>query len=82
MINFHCKENFELTDEMERCVTLEKHDKKDINGQLGSNKLKDVDDIQSSIGSENLKLIKRLIREAKVKLHDIRAMAIKMQGNG
>ena len=85
--SFQSTLNFELNDDMERCMPLGKHDKEDINGQHGSNRrehsdqLNDVDEIESSIGSENLKLIKRWIREGRVKLHDIRAIAIKMRGS-
>ena len=40
---FHCKENFELSDEMERCVPLRKHDKdaKDVYGRNERNGKKD-----------------------------------------
>ena len=84
---FDCKENFELSDDMERCVPLGKHGKEDVNCQHGSKriehseKLNDADEIQSSIGSENLKLIKRWIREGKVEVRDIRAMALQMRGS-
>ena len=84
---FQCKDNFEFTDDMERCEPLRKHDKEDIDGQHGSNRrehsdqLNDVDEIQSSIGSENLKLIKRWIREGKVELSQVRAMAREMRGS-